>query len=147
MLYETNIQKLIRVDSTLYGNVILIVILASNVCSSHGQNANLQNEDTAEYVNAGGGSDDGDGDGGGGGGDGGGSDNTGSGDNSSRHRVQNSGEVMASRLPVLNVNEPSCEELKAMWRYEQNTMLIHSHSLVNIPLCIVASTKFPFSVM
>lgn len=28
------------------------------------------------------------------------------------------GEVMASRLPVLNEHEPSCEELKAMWRYE-----------------------------
>lgn len=95
--------------------MILIVILASNIWSSHGQNVNPQNDDAADYVNAGGG----DG-GGGGGGDGG--DNNGSGGSSSsivRDRVQSSGEVMASRLPELNENEPSCEELKAMWRYEE----------------------------
>lgn len=28
----------------------------------------------------------------------------------------NSGEVIAARLPVLNAQEPSCEELRAMWR-------------------------------
>lgn len=27
-----------------------------------------------------------------------------------------SGEVMAARLPSLNAQEPSCEELRAMWR-------------------------------
>lgn len=91
-------QKQIRVDSALYGNVILIVILASNIWSSHGQNVNPQNDDAADYVNAGGG--------------GGGGSNS-----AERDRVQSSGEVMASRLPVLNENEPSCEELKAMWRY------------------------------
>lgn len=96
LLYDE--QKQIRVDSALYGNVILIVILASNIWSSHGQNVNPQNEDAADYVNAAGGS-------------GGGS------NSAERDRVvQSSGEVMASRLPVLNENEPSCEELKAMWR-------------------------------
>lgn len=34
----------------------------------------------------------------------------------------NSGEI--SRLPVLNENEPSCEELKAMWRYVQCALYI-----------------------
>lgn len=96
--------------------MILIVILASNIWSSHGQNP--QNDDAADYVNAG----EGDGGGGGGGGRSDDSDDsTGSGGSSSssivRDRVQSSGEVMASRLPELNENEPSCEELKAMWRY------------------------------
>lgn len=88
--------------------MILIVILASNIWSSHGQNVNPQNDDAADYVNAGGG----------GGGDGS-SGGVGVGDSNiaERDRVQSSGEVMASRLPVLNENEPSCEELKAMWRY------------------------------
>lgn len=106
-------QKQIRVDSALYGNVILIVILASNIWSSHGQNVNPQNDDATDYVNAGGGSDV-------------------SGSNSAeRDRVQSSGEVMASRLPVLNENEPSCEELKAMWRYISECLInIHSFTLI-----------------
>lgn len=97
-------QKKIRVDFALYGNVILIVILVSNIWPSHGQNVNPQNDDAADYVGPGGG--------GGGVGVGGVAGNSGE-----RDRVPNSGEVMASRLPVLNEHhEPSCEELKAMWR-------------------------------
>ncbi|XP_031630273.1 uncharacterized protein LOC116345217 [Contarinia nasturtii] len=92
-------MKKIRVDSALYGNVILIVILASNIWSSHGQNVNPQQDDVADYVGPGG-------DGGGGG-------------NSDGDRVTNSGEVMASRLPVLNEHEPSCEQLKTMWRFSR----------------------------
>lgn len=88
-------QNKIRVDSALYGNVILIVILASNIWSSHGQNVNPQHDDAADYVGAGG-------------------DDR---QNVDADRVVSSGEVMASRLPVLNEHEPSCEELKAMWRY------------------------------
>ncbi|XP_055313788.1 uncharacterized protein LOC129575024 isoform X4 [Sitodiplosis mosellana] len=91
--------KKIRVDSALYGNVILIVILASNIWSSHGQNVNPPHDDAADYVGPGGG------------GSGGGGNGAADGD-----RVASSGEVMASRLPVLNEHEPSCEELKAMWR-------------------------------
>lgn len=87
-------QKKIRVDSALYGNVILIVILASNIWSSYGQNVNPQSDDAADYVGPGG-----------------------SGNSAEGDRVAISGEVMASRLPVLNEHEPSCEELKAMWRY------------------------------
>lgn len=112
---DSIVQKNIQVDSTLYGNVILIVILVSNIWSSHGQNVNPQNDDAADYV----GPDGGGGDSGGGGGGGGG--NVGvnvnvANNNGERDRIPNSGEVMASRLPVLDENEPSCEELKAMWR-------------------------------
>lgn len=77
--------------------MILIVILASNIWSSHGQNINPQQDDVADY--------------GAGGSGGGGNDGNSDGD-----RVTNSGEVMASRLPVLNEHEPSCEQLKTMWR-------------------------------
>ncbi|XP_055313787.1 uncharacterized protein LOC129575024 isoform X3 [Sitodiplosis mosellana] len=95
-------MKKIRVDSALYGNVILIVILASNIWSSHGQNVNPPHDDAADYVGPGGG------------GSGGGGNGAADGD-----RVASSGEVMASRLPVLNEHEPSCEELKAMWRFSR----------------------------
>lgn len=67
--------------------MILIVILASNVCSSHAQNANQQQHDS-DYISSSG----------------------------NGMGVVSSGEVMASRLPVLNGHEPSCEELRAMWR-------------------------------
>lgn len=102
--------------------MILIVILASNIWSSHGQNVNPQNDDAADYVNAGGG------------GGGGSSDGVGVGDSNiaERDRVQSSGEVMASRLPVLNENEPSCEELKAMWRYVSMDQQFNIHVHINL---------------
>lgn len=104
-IYLLFVQKKIRVDSALYGNVILIVILVSNIWSTHGQNVNPQQDDAADYVGPGGGV--------------GGADGVGSnGGAVDGDRVPSSGEVMmASRLPVLNEHEPSCEELKAMWRY------------------------------
>lgn len=68
--------------------MILIVILASNVWSSHAQNANQQQHSDADYISS---------------------------SDGSIGAVSN-GEVMASRLPVLNGHEPSCEELRAMWR-------------------------------
>lgn len=77
------------VDSIFGANVILIIISVSNIWSSHAQNVNQQHD--PNYLSNGG------------------SGNSGEGGGS-----VNSGEI--SRLPVLNENEPSCEELKAMWR-------------------------------
>lgn len=86
--------------------MFLIVILASNIWSTHGQNVNPQHDDAVDYVGAVGGGDD--------------SDSVGGSISVERDIVPSSGEVMASRLPVLNENEPSCEELKAMWRYHND---------------------------
>lgn len=118
------VQKKIRVDSGLYGNVILIVILASNIWSSHGQNVNSPQDDAADYVGSGGGG-------------GGGSSVVGNGA-ADGDRVVSSGEVMASRLPVLNEHEPSCEELKAMWRY---AIISYSSTI------IVCYSVFPFRIL
>lgn len=86
------------VNSIFGVNVILIIIFISNIWSSHAQNVNQQHD--PDYLLNGGS--------GGGGGSGGV-------DNSAEGGTVNSGEI--SRLPILNENEPSCEELKAMWRY------------------------------
>lgn len=75
------------VQPLLYANVIIIVMLASNIWSSLAQHVNQPEDDSVDFMS-----------------------------NAGQH--MDGGEVIASRLPMLNEQEPSCEELRAMWRYK-----------------------------
>lgn len=82
---HSTVQKHI-VQSLLYSNAIIIVILASNIWSSLAQHVNQPQDDSGDFM-------------------------------SNAGQNMDGGEVIASRLPMLNEQEPSCEELRAMWRY------------------------------
>lgn len=66
--------------------MIFLIILVSNIWLTNAQNVNQQQQQQPDTDYVGG--------------------NVG----------ESNGEVIASRLPVLSGHEPSCEELRAMWR-------------------------------